>query len=349
MNPCPAVVPKVQVALRALSVTAVLQVLLWDWNCQPCSIIQAMLGNTNASQLVLRPWWPPRTRTLTRQTRHFFRAASMLPGRTRAVPCSATDARRSSIQPWGHLYYQAYCINLDRRPERWRFMQDQFNRLRMPVLRWPAVDGAGLNVPHLAELGIVAKEALPRYFLPEEQKLFGTDLTAGGIGCALSHMMIWRDIIAKCTARETEPRDQFLVIEDDCFFDDQFSESLLAERLSHVPEDWEIVFLGGQDLLRRQHEYQVGQGVRRLYKGFRETTAYVINMAGAKTALEVCIPMYWQVDTHLNDESLRDGLRPPRPGETDFTMRPKGYCLWPPLVAQHRERFSTDVQKVEHD
>lgn len=228
-------------------------------------------------------------------------------------------------------------------------MQDQFAKLRMPVLRWPAVDGAGLNIPDLAERGIVAKEALPRYFLPEEQKLFGTDLTAGGIGCALSHMMIWRDIIAKCTALAAKPNAKFLIIEDDCYFDDQFCESLLAERLSHVPEDWEMVYLGGQDLLRRQHEYQVGKGVRRLYKGFRETTAYVINMDGAKAALEVCIPMYWQVDTHLNDESLRDGLRPPRPGETDYTMRPRGYCLWPPLVAQNRKVFPTDVQKVEHD
>mmetsp|Transcript_90572 Transcript_90572/g.270232 ORF Transcript_90572/g.270232 Transcript_90572/m.270232 type:complete len:335 (+) Transcript_90572:39-1043(+) len=263
-------------------------------------------------------------------------------------PCArALHAGRAAL-PWQSLRH-VYCINLDRRPERWSFMQQQFAHLRLPAQRWSAVDGRTINVPELAEMGLIAKEALPRYYLPDEQKLFGTDLTDGGIGCALSHMMIWRDILSRRDEASVGPSGAFLVVEDDCQFLPGFSEGLLNSRLSHVPEDWELIYLGGQDLMHRQHEYQVAEGVRRLYKGFRETTAYLINEAGAKAALEVCVPMYWQIDTHLNDESLREGLRPPRPGETDYTMRPRGYCLWPPLVAQERKAFKTDVQKVEHD
>lgn len=254
----------------------------------------------------------------------------------------------SGAGAWQSVSY-IYCVNLDHRPERWKFMREQFDELGMPVHRWSAVDGRKLDVEHLAEVGIIAKEAMPRFYLPDEQKLFGTDLTRGGIGCALSHMLIWKDIIQQCASGEGDSRSTYLVIEDDCKFLDNFSETLLSERLRHVPDDWEIVYLGGQDLLHRQHQYQVAPGVRRLYKGFRETTAYVINEAGAKACLEVCVPMYWQVDTHLNDESLRDGLRPPRPGETDYTMRPRGYCLWPPIVMQHRDGFPTDVQVVEHN
>jgi len=227
-------------------------------------------------------------------------------------------------------------------------MQEQFAKLQMPVQRFSAVDGKTLNVPQLADVGIVAKEAMPRYHMPLEQKLFGTDLTDGGIGCALSHMMIWRDIIKRVGDGNADGSANFLVLEDDCSFIDGFSEELLNERISYVPEDWELVYLGGQDLLHRQHQYQVSQGVRRLYKGFRETTAYLINEKGAKTCLEVCIPMHWQFDTHLNDESLRQGLRPARGDETDYTMTPRGYCLWPPLVSQDRDSFETDVQKSEH-
>lgn len=241
-----------------------------------------------------------------------------------------------------------YCINLDSRAERWNFMQSQFSKLQMPVQRFSAVNGRDLDVPNLAEVGLIAKEAMPRFFLPEDQKLFGTDLTAGGIGCALSHMLIWRDIIQQC-ASGANPNGAFLVIEDDCQFADGFTEGVLNERMRNVPADWEIVYLGGQDLMHRQQQYQVAPGVRRLYKGFRETTAYLINQAGAKACLEVCVPMYWQVDTHLNDESLREGLRPPKDGETDYTMRPRGYCLWPPIVAQQRENFPTDVQPCEHN
>merc|ERR1739845_179973 len=96
---------------------------------------------------------------------------------------------------------------------------------------------------------------------------------------------------------------------------------------------------GGQDLLRRQAQYEVAPGFRRLYKGFRETTAYVINEAGAKACLEVCVPMYWQVDTHLNDESLREGFRMMRDDDSDVTMRPRGYCLFPGIVSQQERRF----------
>lgn len=227
-------------------------------------------------------------------------------------------------------------------------MQGQFAKLKMPVRRWSAVDGRALDVRKLAEVGLVAKEALPRYFLPDEEKLFGTDLTNGGIGCALSHMLIWRDIIQLCKADAATPRSTFLVIEDDCVFGESFSEDQLVQRLSEVPKDWEIVYLGGQDLLRRGHAFQVGSGVRRLYKGFRETTAYLINEAGAKACLEACVPMHWQVDTHMNDESLREGLRPRHSGTSEATMRPRGYYLWPPIVEQDHDMFSTDVQTVEH-
>lgn len=269
-----------------------------------------------------------------------------------ASASSAASQRQASssagLNSWSSLEH-IYCINLDHRPERWQFMQAQFRKLRMPVQRWSAVNGRALDVPKLAEAGLIAKEALPRYNLPDEQKLFGTDLTAGGIGCALSHLLIWREIVQRCTSGQADSSSAFLVLEDDCKFAADFSEALLDERLRQVPADWELVYLGGQDLLRRQHEYQVAPGVRRLYKGFRETTAYVINEAGAKACLEVCVPMYWQVDTHLNDESLREGLRPPRSGEQDVTMRPRGYCLWPSIVEQCREGFPTDVQKMEHD
>lgn len=228
-------------------------------------------------------------------------------------------------------------------------MQEQFSRLRMPVQRISAVDGKTLDVPHLAQIGIIAPEAMPRYYLPLEQKLFGTDLTDGGIGCALSHMLIWRDIIRQYSEGSANDSSVFLVLEDDCEFAQGLTEKVLNDRLAHVPSDWELVYLGGQDLLHRQHQYQVSPGVRRLYKGFRETTAYVINVAGAKTCLEVCVPMHWQVDTHLNDESLRNGLTRLKGDESECTFKPRGYCLWPPIVAQQRDNFPTDVQKTEHD
>jgi len=143
--------------------------------------------------------------------------------------------------PWKMLR-RTYCVNLERRPERWSFMQRQFADLQMPCCRWSAVDGRAVDAHALAKGGLINPKALLRYSLPDEQKLFGIDLTDGSIGCALSHMEIWKDII------ETTHDDSgyFLVVEDDCSFRPGFSEALLQERLSKVPSDWQIVFLGGQ-------------------------------------------------------------------------------------------------------
>mmetsp|Transcript_52682 Transcript_52682/g.133749 ORF Transcript_52682/g.133749 Transcript_52682/m.133749 type:complete len:388 (-) Transcript_52682:71-1234(-) len=256
---------------------------------------------------------------------------------TSAAPPGRWEEDQGSL-PWKSLR-GSYCINLDRRPERWSFMQDHFARLRLPVRRWSAVDGRDLDVEALAEGGLIDRKAMPRYRLPDDVKLFGVDLTAGGIGCALSHMQIWKDVVENYSDED----GWFLVVEDDCDFSADFSEEVLAKRLSQVPSDSEMVFLGGQDLMRRQAALEVAPGVRRLYRGFRETTAYLVTVAGCKACLEVSVPMSWQIDTHLteNEVELKDGL--------SYTFKPRGYCLFPPLVEQERSRFKTDVQKQEHD
>lgn len=221
-------------------------------------------------------------------------------------------------------------------------MQGEFARLHMPVRRWPAVDGQEVDIHHLAAIGLVRREALPRYFLPNDEKLFGVDLTAGGVGCALSHMQIWKDVIDHNPETE-EDRACFLVVEDDCKFVHSFDEELLFSRLEHVPSDWQMVFIGGSDLMRKQDALEVAPGVRRLYRGFRETTAYLITVSGCKACLEVSVPLSWQIDTHLTENEVE------LPGGLSYTVKPMAYCLHPPLVDQERELFKTDVQKAEHD
>lgn len=220
-------------------------------------------------------------------------------------------------------------------------MQEQLAALRMPAARWSAVDGHELDVEALARGGLINPRALQRYFLPDEAKLFGIDLTAGGIGCAISHMEIWKYVIE--TFPDDDENSHFLVIEDDCRFVPGFSEDLLQERLSKVPSGWQMVYLGGQDLMKRQDELAVADGVRRLYHGFRETTAYVITVDGCKACLEVTVPLSWQVDTHLTENEVQEE------GRLAYTIKPLGFCLFPPLVEQERSLFATDVQKTEHN
>ena len=97
-----------------------------------------------------------------------------------------------SVETWSDIC-RTYVINLERRPERLKFITEQFSKFGMSFERFAAVDGKNISVPDLAAAGVIAPPALIRYWLPADVKLFGIDLTDGGIGCALSHMYIWRD------------------------------------------------------------------------------------------------------------------------------------------------------------
>lgn len=259
---------------------------------------------------------------------------------------------------WHELLEDTYCINLERRPERWEFMRGQFRRLGLEARRFTAVDGHRVDIEALAEAGLVTDLAKQRYLLPDSYKLFGFDLTPGAVGCALSHILIWKDIVLR-DGRNQALRP-FLVVEDDCAFDPAFSEGLLEERLRHVPPDWQLLFLGGQDLQGCQHLLQCASGVRRHYAGFKETTAYLVTPDGARACLEVSVPLRWQIDTHLSENDThavrRGGIDPSGwpviskcdPSDMPYTVKPMSYCLWPPCVRQDRDAFQTDVQISEH-
>ncbi|CAK9089783.1 Procollagen galactosyltransferase 1-A (Collagen beta(1-O)galactosyltransferase 1-A) (Glycosyltransferase 25 family member 1-A) (Hydroxylysine galactosyltransferase 1-A) [Durusdinium trenchii] len=225
----------------------------------------------------------------------------------------------------------------------------------MPAERWSAFDGRRLDFKALEELvygGELSAEAVQRLFLPNQQKVFGMDLTPGAIGCALSHMQIWLDIMTR-HGRGTAVSDHSQVesqVEDDCEFVSHFDEDQVQQRLEEVPQDWQLVFLGGVDAMGLQPLLQISPGVRRVYNGSRETTAYVINVEGAREALKVCFPLSWQLDTMLTMHSrLCD---PPlwvsEDMQLSYTVKPMSYILWPPLALQNKRDFRTDVQKDEH-
>lgn len=237
-------------------------------------------------------------------------------------------------------------------------MQRQFRRLQMPAQRWSAVDGRKFNMRTLETLvagGEISKQGVSRLLLPDEQKVFGMDLTPGALGCALSHMHIWIDVMRRHGAGEFDGDEDtmFLVAEDDCEFLPGFSPDVFQDRLTEVPEDWQVVYLGGVDSMGLQPLLQVAPGVRRIYNGSRETTAYVMNIRGVRSALKVCFPLMWQLDTQLTLRGrICDGLTLMAEDGSErqlaYTIDPMSYLFWPPLVEQNKKDFQTDVQKDEH-
>lgn len=96
----------------------------------------------------------------------------------------------------------AYCVNLERSKERKVHMSREFERENMDVEFFPAVDG----------------------------KLLGRD---GAYGCAMSHLSIWRDIVAK-------GYENALIFEDDVTLSSGIQTHL--EEIEE-PDEWDIIYL----------------------------------------------------------------------------------------------------------
>jgi len=107
------------------------------------------------------------------------------------------------------------CINLDRRPERWEAMKVNFERLGVrSIERLSAIDGESIIVP---------------------ERL--SHLRPVDYACTLSHLT------AVKKASDTG-NPSVLIFEDDCLFDPAFEEKF-PEYMRQVPEDWDMLFLGG--------------------------------------------------------------------------------------------------------
>ena len=229
----------------------------------------------------------------------------------------------------------AYVINLDRRTDRWAHTQQQLAKVGLAdAVRFSGIDGSkDVNVEEMHRRGELSDMALQRFKLPAEQKLFGMDLTLGAIGCALSHRAMWRHIVEQKHAC-------CLILEDDVEFHPGMKKTFNT-RWSRVPADWELVYLGGLDLLSGDKPPRpfLADGVRYAYQGHRELTAYVLHAASARRCLELSEQMTWQIDTHICNV-FRDDPK----AQDKYISDPLSYVFQPSLAIQVT-KFGTDVQK----
>jgi glycosyl transferase family 25 len=139
------------------------------------------------------------------------------------------------------LFPKIVCINLDRRPERWQRMQQEFARLGIgPVQRFAACDGETLAKPA------------------------GWIHSDGAYGCLLSHVEVVRE-----AQRSNAP--SVLIFEDDTVLDPEF-ESKFASFSKEVPDDWDMLYFGA---LHKDEPAQISEHVGRITKA-NSTYAYAL-------------------------------------------------------------------------
>jgi len=192
-----------------------------------------------------------------------------------------------------------YVINLDRSLARRQGMQAQLNFLGLDYEIVSAVDGMKLSPLELSQYSeIAAIESI------------GKPLVNTQIGCALSHLKLYARMI-----EQNIP--ECAILEDDIYLGQMFREVLLNR--NKFPADWELI-----NFCTDARQEPFGDLVTDIYRCSRllewanRTSAYLINISGAKKLHNKGYPIRYEAD----------GLT----GRTQITDI-KSYSIWPPVIA----------------
>jgi GR25 family glycosyltransferase involved in LPS biosynthesis len=118
---------------------------------------------------------------------------------------------------------KVFCINLARRPDRWKQVEEECRLHNLELERFEAIDAAERFAAGNQWYGI-----------PWD----GKDVPDGNCGCTESHGALLK-IIAE------GPWKRVLVLEDDFHFRFPDSQKKFSDMIGEVPEDWDLFYLGG--------------------------------------------------------------------------------------------------------
>lgn len=173
-----------------------------------------------------------------------------------------------------------WIINLKRDTERLQFMQEQMQRLRIDYRVIEAVDGRSL-----------AEDEKTPYSKSIALRDFGRELTPGEIGCALTHIKIWKLIL-------DEGIEEALILEDDVHIG-----MALIEVLKHrdrLPQDYQHI-----NFSTNARQVPFGAFVTDIYRASRHserpylTSAYLLTKTGANKLLDLVSPLYMPIDNFI--------------------------------------------------
>lgn len=198
-----------------------------------------------------------------------------------------------------------FVINLDRNTERLASTDAELRRFGLAYERFPAVSGRDLTPAE--------RKACYRPF--RARCVSGVGLGAGEIGCALSHVGVYRKMI-----RENVP--VALVLEDDVKLSDAFPELLAKAAAFADASRPQVIRFSAFD-----GEVVRGEGIVRV-AGATCTDAYLITLPAARAVASANFPVVAVAD-RWGRWARRDGL--------------ELYRACPPTVRQDNANLGTDV------
>ena len=236
--------------------------------------------------------------------------------------------------------YKTFVVNLDRNGHLWERAVNEL-QAKSPFLarntsleRKSAYDGQSLQFHTLVSQDILTKGEATRIEKDSHNRraaVQAVTLTKGAVGCALSHIDIWRK------AAEASPNELFVVLEDDVRLHYDF-DAHFELAMAIVPDDFSVLYLGTQYYANRKAVKtvtgtdKVSLTLEKLTGNNYGTFGYVISPKGASKLLENVFPLKVQVDSYM--------ISKVESGELD------AYTVSPPLLTELKMLHKSTVQKL---
>ncbi len=169
----------------------------------------------------------------------------------------------------------AFCINLNRRSDRWEQAQKEFEKIKWPIRRWSAAE----------------YEKSPYETMP-----------AGAAGCLDSHRAIW----SECSRMNI---DVFAVFEDDVVFPSDFKE-IFPKAFAELPRDWQYWQFHSSGLKQSQSCVPIGKYITRLTTHGWGTHGYLMKRSCLDILKHFNPQTPQKVDTVLTLGLLSMGAKP---------------------------------------
>lgn len=131
-----------------------------------------------------------------------------------------------------------YCINLNRRTDRWQAVQKELSKHGIKATRFEALDGYELSFKHIPTVSMEKK----KFYFPGDDQINTREA-----GLIFSHKMILLDAIA-------HGYNNILILEDDIVFKDNFAQ-MFDTAVKELPSDWDMFYLGGMNWFGNDKPY----------------------------------------------------------------------------------------------
>jgi GR25 family glycosyltransferase involved in LPS biosynthesis len=197
---------------------------------------------------------------------------------------------------------EIYVINLKKRPERLELFKKNYKLIRDYKII-DAINGNELDKEYINTIiGTEAKKTLNDFYKYNIIRKYHYELSSyGAIGCYLTHINVWTEIIKS-------NKQNALIFEDDAkvsninYFD-------LNKRLRLLPDDWDIYLLINPDFCYLKEPLKDNRNLFKV-KRFFLLHAYIININGCKKIIEngKLFPINQQIDHHLSELALINKL-----------------------------------------